>query len=181
MTWMYSARPSSRQEPSATSETRNLLRHGGVFDASSGLDEYDTLRTLLRAALRALPCNQVMCAPCDAARRSPRGGTNALGAALRRSWRHPRCRQLHVLGDRRRHRAHVELLAGDALHAQMSGLRLALGLEALVVDVELALLVRGLVDLGEQAPRLVRGLHEVEAAGDQREQEEDVQPRHWCP
>jgi hypothetical protein len=39
MTWIDSARPTSTSEPSPTSATRNLLRQGGVFEASSGLVE----------------------------------------------------------------------------------------------------------------------------------------------
>src|SRR6185369_4750523 len=58
------------------------------------------------------------------------------------------------------------------------GLRLALGLEALEFALQPRSFALGLVDLGEQAPRVVGAANQQQAAEDHRQQQHEVELRH---
>src|SRR5688500_16803132 len=74
--------------------------------------------------------------------------------------------------------AHRQLLARQLVHAQVRGLRLALGLEALVFGLQARAFVVRAVGLVEQPARLVRALHQRQATEDQREQDHEMDSRH---
>src|SRR5437763_3031307 len=106
---------------------------------------------------------------------SPCRRASSLAAPARRR-RRPRRRD--VLRDRGRGGAHAELLACRLLHAQRRGLRLLVRLQPLELGVELPLLALRVVELGEQAPRVVRHTHEVQAAREEHDEQHHVDSGH---